>query len=237
MKNFKPENNDERVFEILLMIINNLNTAETVEDIDISGIRTRGNYSDEEISSALSWAVKFTILNEIVMNHENPTLSPLLHNKEEEKPVYATTQEQRLYRRMYWMQKEKEMEEKIKQERRKAKKGEVVNALELSPLVTTKQSSRLLSRISKKSYRMLNEEERNIFSKEALSELYQLRSLGMLSNILIEVLLEKTLLLGQVNMSKKDLQFVISQILNREHYREFGDSNRVVDLVRNDTIH
>ncbi len=85
------------------------------------------------------------------------------------------------------------------------------------------------------SFRILHEAERELFTQEAVGELIQLHSLGILTNEHIESLIERALITGMDRIDSSGLKsFVAGMIFNAHPSAKSG--NRIL-LRGNDTIH
>lgn len=85
-----------------------------------------------------------------------------------------------------------------------------------------------------RSFRILHEVERDLFTKDALGELIQLHSLKILSNDNIESIIERTLLTGASKIDSADLKSMVSDMLfNSQFNNSIG--SRIL-LRGNDTI-
>lgn len=89
-------------------------------------------------------------------------------------------------------------------------------------------------KINANALRVFDESEREIFSKEAIGELTQLNTLGLITPTEIEYLIERVLLSGMPSVDKKMLSDMLGSILfsNMEH-SSYG--SRII-LTGNDTI-
>jgi uncharacterized protein Smg (DUF494 family) len=77
---------------------------------------------------------------------------------------------------------------------------------------------------SEGSLRVLSEQERRLFTSEALGYLWQLNHLGLINNAQMELILDRGSLLGTVPVDLGQLKLIIGSML----FREYDE----VDLVR-----
>lgn len=74
------------------------------------------------------------------------------------------------------------------------------------------------------SYRVLTDQERRIFTANAIGYLLQLRHLGLLSDPLIETILERGSLLGTPAIDVQQIKIIVGAMLFREP--DFPDSGK-----------
>lgn len=85
------------------------------------------------------------------------------------------------------------------------------------------------------SFRILHEAEKELFTQDAIGQLIQLHSLGILTNDHIESLIERALITGIDRIDSSGLKsFVAGMIFNSQPTSRSG--NRIL-LKGNDTIH
>ncbi len=106
----------------------------------------------------------------------------------------------------------------------------LVDRMEFSDQMFTKDETS-----SDDSFRILHEAERELFTQDAIGELIQLHSLGILTNEHIESLIERALITGMDRIDSSGLKsFVAGMIFNA--HPSGGSGNRIL-LRGNDTIH
>ena len=84
------------------------------------------------------------------------------------------------------------------------------------------------------SFRILHPAERHLFSKEALGELTQLQSLGIISSFQIESIIERSFMYGALGISRNDLYTIVTDIVFKENM--FQPGSRVV-INNSGTVH
>ncbi|MFH1050433.1 MAG: DUF494 family protein [bacterium] len=67
--------------------------------------------------------------------------------------------------------------------------------------------------INKESFRVLHEGEKELFTKEALGDLFNFHSLGLLNNEQVEALIENTLLTGFQQVDSVNLKYFVANII------------------------
>lgn len=241
MKKSKGKNLSERAFEIILLVITQLDGSNSLEMLDLEKIISVGNYTEQEISMALDWIAKFDIFSEILLanKHSQRPLVPLpkenLTNETDDSEEFLNPMllAQQLTKSLRMEDSQQDFTQIESSGTKKISFEQTV----LSNFFNGTLPMPLFFTTSKDSHRILNKEERNIFSKEALSEFYQLRALGMLSSSIAEVIILKAALLGEGGFSKKDLQYLVDGLFQRDIRRKVGNQNRVVTFACNDTVH
>ncbi len=88
--------------------------------------------------------------------------------------------------------------------------------------------------IKEKSLRVFDESEKEIFTKEALGELTQLNTLGLINSIEIEYLIERVLISGSPEVDKKMLSDMLGSILFNNMDSGYYGSRLI--LTGNETI-
>jgi len=83
------------------------------------------------------------------------------------------------------------------------------------------------------SFRVMHEAERELFSQQALGEIIQFNSLGLLNNEHIELLIEKATMLG---MPELDVSQIRSFIANNVFNVQYNNTGSRFLLQGNDTI-
>lgn len=67
--------------------------------------------------------------------------------------------------------------------------------------------------VNNESFRIFNEEEKNLFTKEALAELLQMHSLGLLTNENIEQIIEHSIIAGYYKIDSEQLKYYVANII------------------------
>jgi uncharacterized protein Smg (DUF494 family) len=148
----------ERIIEIIVFVISELQHDKDINNLDITELKSRG-YTSSEISAAISW---------------------------------------------------------------------LIDQLEFTDQFV---SSGLLN--PKTSFRVMHEAERDLFSKDALGEIIQFNSLGILNNEHIEMLIEKATMLGLPELDTSQVRSYIAYNVFNAQYNNIG--SRFL-LQGNDTI-
>lgn len=85
-----------------------------------------------------------------------------------------------------------------------------------------------------KSFRMLHDVEKNIITPEAFGYLIQLKELGLINNIDIEVIIDKIMLSAYNKMDVEDIKgYIAAYLLDID---DMTNSNRRIGLNTNDAI-
>jgi uncharacterized protein Smg (DUF494 family) len=88
--------------------------------------------------------------------------------------------------------------------------------------------------INPNSFRILHDGEKDLFTKEALGNLLQLHSLGLLSNEHIEMLIERTVMTGMNQIDSQQLKIYVANIIFNAQTNNFPGSRLM--LSAEDTI-
>ncbi len=67
--------------------------------------------------------------------------------------------------------------------------------------------------VNNESFRVFNDEEKNLFTKEALAELLQMHSLGLLTNENIEQIIEHSIIAGYYKVNSEQLKYYVANII------------------------
>jgi len=86
-----------------------------------------------------------------------------------------------------------------------------------------------------RSQRFLHDAEQNIVSPEAYGYLVQLKELGLINNMDIDLIIDKIMVSSYSNVSKEDMKSIIATYLL--DIDEMNDTNSRVMINLNDTIH
>lgn len=230
MKKPKTKKRKSDRIDMFSILFDSLKVLHANEEPNSDGTYPRKEYSEEEIMSAVDVALKIAIVSEVMSEEEESIFPTSEHRKDEE------IADEFGFNRM-----EHELTRQDIIKSGEKKDGKLDSELLTKPFKISSLGSllpfSLHPTISKDSHRVLNAEERGIFSKEALSEFYQLRALGILQNTMAELIIEKATYLGPGGFNKKDLQLIVGMIFNKEQRRKFNNNNRIVTFVRNDTVH
>lgn len=84
------------------------------------------------------------------------------------------------------------------------------------------------------SFRTFHQAELHLFTKEALGELVQLQTLGIITAEHIESIVERSFMFGEGNVGKAELYAIISELIFREFPSQAGSRTM---LTASDTIH
>jgi uncharacterized protein Smg (DUF494 family) len=85
------------------------------------------------------------------------------------------------------------------------------------------------------SFRVLNQNERDLFTPEAWGEMIQLNSLGILTNESIENLIERAVFIGAGSIDSNHLKWFVAHSIFNIHTQELPGSR--IMLTGSDTIH
>ena len=86
-----------------------------------------------------------------------------------------------------------------------------------------------------RSQRFLHDSEQNEISSEAYGYLVQLKELGLINNMDIDLIIDKIMVSSYNNVSKEDMKSIIASYLL--DIDEMNDTNSRVMINLNDTIH
>ena len=84
------------------------------------------------------------------------------------------------------------------------------------------------------SFRVLHDVEKELFTDEALGELIQLQSLGIIKNEHIELLIERAIMMGADVIESEQVKNFVAQVVFNAHNNNFLNSRFM--LAGNDTI-
>ena len=78
--------------------------------------------------------------------------------------------------------------------------------------------------VNEDSFRVFHEAERDLFTKEAMGELLQMHSLGLLNNESIEQIIENTVVSGYQQVSSEHLKLYVANIIFNAQMTNFPGS-------------
>jgi uncharacterized protein Smg (DUF494 family) len=90
------------------------------------------------------------------------------------------------------------------------------------------------SKATARSHRMLHEVEKNVIEPEAFGYLIQLRELGMVSDMDLEVVIDRIMASGYMKVNKEDIKYFLAGFLL--DIEDAENKNKHIMLNINDTI-
>lgn len=90
------------------------------------------------------------------------------------------------------------------------------------------------SKAAARSHRMLHEVEKNVIEPEAFGYLIQLRELGMVSDMDLEVVIDRIMASGYMKVNKEDIKYFLAGFLL--DIEDAENKNKHIMLNINDTI-